>query len=250
MGLCTGGSGNFNMFSMNKIIPYEGMINENYFKINQRETDLAANLETFKSVSKNPFTNKLEYFIGLLVKSKYDGIGRQLDEIDISIALDISGSMGHCINSKPTFKELLEENTKPKPTPRELIEQNKKDNETRKERIDIAKECLFKLVNSMNDKMNLALTTFHTESKIIIPLSPKKEILSISNKINQIKAEGGTDLTIALKGAADCLKESTAKFKRVIIITDGWDDHDSFMNLAKELNEKDILITVLSIDSG
>ena len=48
MGLCTGGSGNFNMFSMNKIIPYEGMINENYFKINQRETDLAANLETFK----------------------------------------------------------------------------------------------------------------------------------------------------------------------------------------------------------
>ena len=236
MGLCTGGSGNFNMFSMNKIIPYEGMINENYFRISQRETDLAANLETFKSVSKNPFTNKLEYFIGLLVKSKYDGIGRQLDEIDISIALDISGSMGHCINSKPTFKELLE--------------QNKKENETRKERIDIAKECLFKLVNSMNDKMNLALTTFHTESKIIIPLSPKKEILSISNKINQIKAEGGTDLTIALKGAADCLNESTAKFKRVIIITDGWDNHDSFMNLAKELNEKDILITVLSIDSG
>ena len=43
---------------------------------------------------------------------------------------------------------------------------------------------------------------------------------------------------------------STAKFKRVIIITDGWDNHDSFMNLAKELNEKDILITVLSIDSG
>ena len=33
------------MFSMNKIIPYEGMINENYFKINQRETDLAANLK-------------------------------------------------------------------------------------------------------------------------------------------------------------------------------------------------------------
>ena len=238
MGAQAGGGGNFNISSMNTIVPYEGMINENYFRISQRETELAASLETFKSVTKNPFTNKLEYFLGLLIKSKYDGIGRQLDEIDISIALDISGSMGCKIEQKPTFKELLEQNEK------------NKYKESLKDRITIAKECLFKLVNSMNDKMNLALTTFHTQSQLIIPLSPKKEILSISNKINEIKAGGGTNLTVALKGAADCLNNSRAKFKRVIIITDGWDNHDSFMTLAKELNKKDILITVLSIDSG
>ena len=215
MGAQAGGGGNFNISSMNTIVPYEGMINENYFRISQRETELAASLETFKSVTKNPFTNKLEYFLGLLIKSKYDGIGRQLDEID-----------GCKIEQKPTFKELLEQNEK------------NKYKESLKDRITIAKECLFKLVNSMNDKMNLALTTFHTQSQLIIPLSPKKEILSISNKINEIKAGGGTNLTVALKGAADC------------IITDGWDNHESFMTLAKELNKKDILITVLSIDSG
>ena len=238
MGAQAGGGGNFNIYSMNTIVPYEGMINENYFRISQRETELAANLETFKSVTKNPFTNRLEYFLGLLIKSKYDGIGRQMDQIDISIALDISGSMGSGINPKPTFEEMLQH------------QERMPYRESSKNRITIAKECLFKLVNSMTDKMNLALTTFNTASQLIIPLSPKREILSISNVINQIKEGGGTNLTCALQGAADCLKDSTAKFKRVIIITDGWDNHDSFMSLAKELNKKDILITVLSIDSG
>ena len=55
---------------------------------------------------------------------------------------------------------------------------------------------------------------------------------------------------MALEGAANCLGESTAKFKRVIIITDGWEHRDDFMNLARELNEKDILITILSIDES
>lgn len=238
MGAQAGGGGNFNISSMNTIVPYEGMINENYFRISQRETELAANLETFKSVTKNPFTNRLEYFLGLLIKSKYDGIGRQMDQIDISIALDISGSMVYRINPKPTFEEMLQH------------QERMPYRESSKNRITIAKECLFKLVNSMNDKMNFSLTTFNTESQLIIPLSPKREILSISNIINQIKAGGATNLTCALQGAADCLKDSTAKFKRVIIITDGWDNRDSFMSLAKELNKKDILITVLSIDSG
>ena len=238
MGCQAGGGGNFNIGSMNTIVPYEGMINENYFKISQRETELAANLEIFKSITKNPFTKQLEYFVGLLIKSKYDGIGRQLDDIDISIALDISGSMGWAFSKKPTFKELFEK-----------VEQGYS-NENGKNRIETAKECLFKLIDSMNDKMNMALTTFDTRSEVIIPLSPKSEILSISNKINSIQAQGGTDLTVALRGAADCLNGSTAKFKRVIIITDGWDNRPEFMDLARELNKKDILITILSIDSG
>ena len=235
----SGGGGNFNISSMNTVVPYEGMINENYFPISERETNDSASLEIFKSITKNPFNKKLEYFIGLLTKSKYDGIGRQLDNIDISIALDISGSMGNIVRKKPTFKEMFEN-----------VEVNQKVGSSEKNRIEMAKECLFKLIESMTDKMKMALTTFDTTSTVIMPLSPKQELKSISNRIHSIKECGGTDLTVALKGAADCLSESTAKFKRVIIITDGWDDQGDFMNLATELNKKDILITILSIDEG
>jgi len=102
----------------------------------------------------------------------------------------------------------------------------------------------------MTDKMNISITTFNTESKVIIPLSPKQEIKSISNSINDIKNFGGTNLKVALEGAANCLGESTPKFKRVIIITDGWDNSKDFKELARELNKKNILITILSIDES
>ena len=117
-----------------------------------------------------------------------------------------------------------------------------------KKRIEVAKKCLFKMIDSMSDKVQMALTTFNTESTMIIPLSPKKELKSISHNINGVCADGGTDLYAALSGAASCLSESTAKFKRVIIITDGWDNNPKFMEIARNLNEKNILITILSID--
>ena len=247
MGGNVGGAGNFNPYSSCTVLPYEGIINENYFRIKQRELELSANLEIFKYISRNPFNKNLEYFLGMLIKSKYDGVGRQLDEIDISIALDISGSMGNIINEKPSFKELAlkEENGE-----NNLNEENNMEHTKKKDRLTIAKECLFKMIDTMNDKIQMALTTFDTESKLIISLSPKKEIKSISNVINNIKEGGGTDLTVALEGAAECLKDSTSKFKRIIIITDGWDNNSNFMNLARRLNEKNILITILSIDPG
>ena len=244
----TEGSGNFNPNSSCKVVPYEGIINENYFRIRQREKELSANLEIFKYISKNPFNKKLDYFIGILIKSKYDGIGRQLDPIDISIALDISGSMNCPINKKPTFKELALNIENENQYNRNYNNYNEDNNLPKKERLMVAKECLFKMIETMNDKVQMALTTFDTQSNLVISLSPKEELLSISNVINKITARGGTDLTVALQGAADCLKESTSKFKRVIIITDGWDNKGSFMDLAKKLNEENILITVITID--
>ena len=178
------GSGNFNIDSMNTSVPYEGIINENYFPIRERETNLSASLEIFKSITKNPFNKQLEYFIGLLVKSKYDGIGRNLNELDISIALDISDSMSEPIIKKPTFKQIYQNF--------EFFRDNNK-------RIEMGKKGLLKLIESMPDKMKIALTTFNSLSKIIMPLSPKSELKTISHKINSICPNGDTNLTAAFK---------------------------------------------------
>ena len=192
MGAQAGGGGNFNPNSSCKVLPYEGLINENYFRIKQKETELSANLEAFKYISKNPFKKNLDYFLGILIQSKYDGIGRNMDTLDISIALDISGSMQSCIQTKPTFKELaLEIENEGKKKQRNL---------GFRDRLTIAKECLFKMIDTMNDKVQMALTTFDTESNKVICLSPKEELKSISNLINNIRAQGGTDLVVALKG--------------------------------------------------
>ena len=51
---------------------------------------------------------------------------------------------------------------------------NNNNNIPKNDRLTFAKECLFKMINSMNDKVQMALTTFNSESKLVISLSPKE----------------------------------------------------------------------------
>ena len=85
-------SSNYNYGSNYAKVSFDGFINENYFQIESKEKNLLSNIEISHGTSKNPINNKTETFIGLIVKTKYDGIGNRRP-IDLSIALDISGSM-------------------------------------------------------------------------------------------------------------------------------------------------------------
>ena len=85
-------SGNYNYFSYRSKVSFDGFINENYFMINSQEKNLIQNLEISHAITKNPITYQKDAFISLMLKSKYDGIGNR-QPIDMSIALDVSGSM-------------------------------------------------------------------------------------------------------------------------------------------------------------
>ena len=127
-------------------VSFDGFINENHFLINSQEKNLIQNLEISYANTKNPITYQNDSYISLILKSKYDGIGNR-QPIDMSIALDISGSMS-CIDGNDA-----------------------------KSRITLAKESLTKLVSIMdaeNDKMSLI--TFNHSTQKIFDLLDKKEI--------------------------------------------------------------------------
>ena len=218
-------SGNYNYFSGWAKVSFDGFINENYFKVNSKEKNLIQNLEISHSITKNPITYQNDVFLSLFLKSKYDGIGNR-QPIDISIALDISGSMS-CI-----------------------------DGNNAKSRLKLAKESLKKLVSIMdkdNDKMSLI--TFNHKTEEIFGLINKNEIeQKFLNDIDTIKANGGTDLVAALKAAMNNLNMENyeKKEKRIIMITDACynDMDDNLLNLFKQcVEEKGVSITIMAISS-
>ena len=78
----------------NILLAYEGLINENYFKLQSKESELITSVEYLTGIGLNPYNKKQEYFIGLLLKSKFDGmkeeeIIKNTGETDFSITLDI-----------------------------------------------------------------------------------------------------------------------------------------------------------------
>ena len=47
------------------LISYEGLIDENYFKHQSRETKLISNLEYYTGISKNRNNKNMKFFIGI-----------------------------------------------------------------------------------------------------------------------------------------------------------------------------------------
>ena len=224
-------SGNYNYFNNSGYakVSFDGFINENYFLLDKREQNLVQNISITHAITKNPFNYKKDAFIGLFLKSKYDGYGNR-HPIDLSIALDISGSMRTI------------------------------DGNDGKSRVKLALESLTKLVGIMDQETDrMSLITFNHETQKIFGLLGKNEIQKkYLNDLKEIEAIGLTDLVLALKEAMnnmDISEESknTKKDKRIIMIADvDYDDeNDDLLTLFKTcVEEKGISITVIAISSN
>ena len=218
-------SENYNYFSGWAKVSFDGFVNENYFSIYSQEKNLIQNMEISHAITKNPITNQKDVFISLIFKSKYDGIGNR-QPIDMSIALDISGSMSSI------------------------------DGKDAKSRLTLAKESLKKLVSIMDtEKDKMSLITFNHNTNKIFELLNKNEIQNkFLNDIDTIKPNGGTDLVEALKAAMNNLniENIEKKEKRIVMITDAdyYDTNDTLLNLFKQcVEEKGVSITIIAISS-
>ena len=218
-------SGNYNYFSGWAKVSFDGFINENYFLMNSKENNLIQNIEIAHAITNNPITYQKDVFISLILKSKYDGIGNR-QPIDMSIALDVSGSMS-CI-----------------------------DGNDKKSRISLAKESLKKLVSIMEPaKDKMSLVTFNHKSEKVFGMLDKNEIeTKFLSDIDTIKANGGTDLVGALQAAMNNLdmENVVKKEKRIVMITDAayTDVNNNLLNLFKEcVEEKGVSITIIAISS-
>jgi len=207
------------------LITIDGVINENLFQIKEREMNLDNNLEISHCKVKNPITGETELFLGLLLKSKYDGTPGIREPIDICITLDISGSMTCPIGALQDDK---------------------------KTRNNLSVEAIVKLISQLNDDDGIAINTFDETSHNIVPFKLKKNLTQENiDDVKKIVPTGNENIYNALEGAMNQLLESTKKNKRIILITDLW-AHDSDLKEFKELfkkcvHEKNIEITIIGI---
>ena len=207
-------------------LTYEGMINENFYKLKKKETKLLSNFEISYASIMNPIIQKREHFLGLLSKSKYDGVGLR-EPIDIGIVLDISGSMDCRMNKKG------------------------------ESRLDIAKKSLITFINNLKEKDNISITAFNDECTKIISFSNAKKFLDNKkniDKINNLESCGGTDIYKGLMQVYENLKKNSKnknEYQRIILITDMiYYEDKNFIELCKEMADNNIFLTILGISES
>ena len=164
---------------------------------------------------RNPISNENEVWLGTLLKSKYDG--QKINKlIDLSIAIDISGSMSGS-------------------------------------RINMAKKSLIQLIQKLNDEDNIAISKFNKSSEPIFPYQKVSDLkkTDYASEIEKLKAIGGTNILNAFKQAYNLMTVENCnknKVRRMIIITDMEDSVDEQLtNFCEKISKEGIYITILGI---
>ena len=110
------------------------------------------------------------------------------------------------------------------------------------EKIDLVKESLKILLSFLDEKDRLCLILFESDAKYYYNLNfltkNNKEILE--EKINNIRAGGGTNILSGLKLAVDVIKNQTYNEKRVssiLLLSDGCDNESNDIELANSLKQ-------------
>ena len=196
-------------------LTYDGLFNENFFPIKEKETKAFYNFELSNASIKNPLTNEREYYLGILLKSQYDGVGLR-EPIDIGLSIDVSYSMYG-------------------------------------ESIEYTKKSVVKFIQNLNEQDNICINTFSDEDKLIFPFQKNKNLNELEKLINLLQVEGGTELYKGVFGIYSELKKNYDKgnkAKRIILITDMLYRHDEkFIELCNQMSEEKIYLTILGISN-
>jgi len=165
----------------------------------------------------NPISKENEVWLGTLLKSKYDG--QKINKlIDLSIAIDISGSMSGS-------------------------------------RINMAKKSLIQLIQKLNDDDNIAISKFNNDSQPIFKYQKVSELkkTDYASEIEKLHANGGTDILKAFEGAYNLMTNNNGnqnQVRRMIIITDMEDRVDEQLTkFCEKIAKEGIYVTILGISN-
>ena len=209
-------------FSYNQVpsattITYGGIFNSTYFKLNSKEEKKNINMEISLASVINPISKEKEVWLGTLLKSKYDG--QKINKlIDLSIAIDISGSMSGS-------------------------------------RINMAKKSLIQLIQKLNDDDNIAISKFNNNSEPIFKYQKVSELkkTDYASEIEKLHANGGTDILKAFEGAYNLMTNNNGnqnQVRRMIIITDMEDRVDEQLTkFCEKIAKEGIYVTILGISN-
>ena len=141
---------------------YGQLFKENYYEITEKEINSDYNIEISNASINNPLSNEREYYLGVLFKSKYDGIGLK-EPIDIGISIGVSNNYNNLIY--------------------------------------FCKKLITKFICYLNEKDNICINCFdYFRSNIILPFQEKNKINNSDNIINFIEESYKSEIYIGLLG--------------------------------------------------
>ncbi|MFR1710517.1 MAG: VWA domain-containing protein [Clostridium sp.] len=116
-------------------------------------------------------------------------------------------------------------------------------------KINLAKEAATRSLDNLRESDSIGVVTFNTEYSWAVPMQKLSNKEEVEEKISSIIAEGGTSIYSAVNEAYKKQKESNAKIKHIILLTDGQDGmgQNEYKDLINNIKNDKITLSTVSI---
>jgi len=115
-------------------------------------------------------------------------------------------------------------------------------------KVDMAKEAAIRSLESLRiNKDEIGVLTFDGAYSWVVKEQPIKDVKAIEAAIGTIRADGGTSILPALEEGYKALKQSDAKIKHIILLTDGQAERTGYDSLLKDINKDNITVSTVAV---
>lgn len=153
-------------------------------------------------------------------------------DLALVFVIDKSGSMDTCHCSSTDRQSLI----------------TGKDGQGRK--IDIAKEAIMQASTVLSEQDTLGIVAFDNNAHWVLPATRGASAEQVAAAISDIEPRGTTNVRAGLQAAQTMLQQSDARIKHVILLTDGWGYGGDNIDLAEQMHEQGMTLTVVAAGSG
>lgn len=115
-------------------------------------------------------------------------------------------------------------------------------------KMEMAKEAAIRSLKSLRKgKDEIGVLTFDGSYKWVVERKVVDNPEDIEADIGSIRADGGTSILPALNAGYESLKESDAKIKHIILLTDGQAENSGYESVLKAINDNEITASTVAV---
>ncbi|OPX44480.1 von Willebrand factor type A domain protein [Ruminiclostridium hungatei] len=115
-------------------------------------------------------------------------------------------------------------------------------------KVDMAKEGAIRSLESLRaGKDEIGVLSLDGAYSWVVKRQIINDPKAIEEDIGSIRADGGTSIIPSLKAAYESLKESDAKIKHIILLTDGLAERVGYDSLLQDINKESITVSTVAV---
>jgi uncharacterized membrane protein len=156
----------------------------------------------------------------------------QSPNLALVLVVDKSGSMGRCHCDNPDLNQTYERREVGQP------------------KVDIAKEAIMRAASALGPQDYMGVVAFDQAARWALDVQRVIDVIELERTIGSIEARGQTNLRAGVEAAYAALVEVEARYKHVILMTDGWVREGVLTNLVKAERDGGVTVSVVAAGGG